>query len=153
MHVLGGLARRALSIRSLFPRTPSPVRLRSTYALPALLPTPTPQIPDSQKDVGSNHAVSALKFRILQNFMKLGYSVFLSGGIPGSGAGRHFVWAGARCSSCWGVRVRMDAWCISAVSTACRGERGKRTLPLPCSSPVTPKLLLLLRLLPWVVQT
>lgn len=36
------------------------------------------KIPDSQKDVGSNHAVSALKFRILQNFMKLGYSVFLS---------------------------------------------------------------------------
>jgi hypothetical protein len=30
--------------------------------------------------VGSNHAVSALKFRILQNFMKLGYSVLLSGG-------------------------------------------------------------------------
>ncbi|KAL4437001.1 hypothetical protein ABPG75_004140 [Micractinium tetrahymenae] len=35
-------------------------------------------IPDSQKDVGSNHAVSALKFRILAHFMKLGYSVFLS---------------------------------------------------------------------------
>jgi hypothetical protein len=29
--------------------------------------------------VGSNHAVSALKFRILQNFLKLGYAVFLSG--------------------------------------------------------------------------
>lgn len=38
-----------------------------------------PQIPDSQKDVGSNHAVSALKFRILQNFIKLGYAVLLSG--------------------------------------------------------------------------
>lgn len=36
------------------------------------------KIPDSQKDVGSNHAVSALKFRILQNFIKLGYAVFLS---------------------------------------------------------------------------
>jgi hypothetical protein len=35
-------------------------------------------IPDSQKNAGSNHAVSALKFRILQNFIKLGYSVFLS---------------------------------------------------------------------------
>lgn len=35
-------------------------------------------IPDSQKNSGSNHAVSALKFRILQNFIKLGYSVFLS---------------------------------------------------------------------------
>ncbi|KAL4858268.1 Arabinosyltransferase RRA2 [Chlorella vulgaris] len=36
------------------------------------------KIPESQKDSGSNHAVSALKFRILQNFMKLGYSTFLS---------------------------------------------------------------------------
>lgn len=36
------------------------------------------QIPDSQKDVGSNHAVSGLKFRILQRFLKLGYAVLLS---------------------------------------------------------------------------
>lgn len=36
------------------------------------------QIPDSQKDVGSNHAVSGLKFRILKNFLDLGYAVLLS---------------------------------------------------------------------------
>lgn len=36
------------------------------------------KIPDSQKSVGENHAVSALKFRILTNFLKLGYAVFLS---------------------------------------------------------------------------
>lgn len=35
-------------------------------------------IPDSQKNVGSNHAVSALKFRILTHFIKLGYAVLLS---------------------------------------------------------------------------
>lgn len=46
------------------------------YGLPAF--RMDVKIPDSQKDVGSNHAVSALKFRILTNFMKLGYSVFLS---------------------------------------------------------------------------
>ncbi|PSC74665.1 glycosyltransferase CAZy family GT77 [Micractinium conductrix] len=47
-----------------------------SYGLPAF--RMNVKIPDSQKDVGSNHAVSALKFRILQNFLKLGYSVFLS---------------------------------------------------------------------------
>lgn len=36
------------------------------------------EIPDSQKNVGSNHAVSALKFRILTHFVRLGYAVFLS---------------------------------------------------------------------------
>lgn len=36
------------------------------------------QIPESQKKSGSNHAVSALKFRILTNFIKLGYAVLLS---------------------------------------------------------------------------
>lgn len=47
-----------------------------SYGLPAF--RMDVKIPDSQKDSGSNHAVSALKFRILQNFLKLGYSVFLS---------------------------------------------------------------------------
>ena len=36
------------------------------------------EIPETQKNAGSNHAVSSLKFRILQRFMKLGYSVLLS---------------------------------------------------------------------------
>lgn len=36
------------------------------------------EIPDSQKNNGGNHAVSALKFRILARFMNLGYSVLLS---------------------------------------------------------------------------
>lgn len=36
------------------------------------------EIPESQKNTGSNHAVSALKFRILKRFMELGYSVLLS---------------------------------------------------------------------------
>jgi hypothetical protein len=59
---------------------PSPLALLVHRCLPASLAPPArPQIPDSQKDVGSNHAVSALKFRILQNFLKLGYAVFLSG--------------------------------------------------------------------------
>lgn len=38
----------------------------------------TLEIPESQKDAGSNHAVSALKFRILKRFLELGYSVLLS---------------------------------------------------------------------------
>lgn len=38
----------------------------------------TLEIPKSQKDAGSNHAVSALKFRILKRFLDLGYSVLLS---------------------------------------------------------------------------
>ena len=36
------------------------------------------QISDSQKDVGQNHAVSGLKFKILQRFLQLGYAVLLS---------------------------------------------------------------------------
>lgn len=36
------------------------------------------EIPESQKNNGGNHAVSALKFRILSRFMNLGYSVLLS---------------------------------------------------------------------------
>lgn len=36
------------------------------------------EIPESQKDAGSNHAVSALKFRILRRFLVLGYAVLLS---------------------------------------------------------------------------
>ena len=51
----------------------------SRPSFPPAARMPVMQIPDSQKDVGSNHAVSALKFRILQNFLKLGYAVFLSG--------------------------------------------------------------------------
>ena len=37
------------------------------------------QIPKAQQGNGSNHAVSAMKFRILKEFLQLGYSVFLSG--------------------------------------------------------------------------
>ena len=70
------------------------------------------QIPDSQKQAGSNHAVSALKFRILTEFIKLGYAVLLSGaagdvgsgeaavgcalghvGVEGSGCGGGCTWA------------------------------------------------------------
>ena len=36
------------------------------------------QVPESQKNVGSNHAVSGLKFRILRRFLDLGYGVLLS---------------------------------------------------------------------------
>lgn len=36
------------------------------------------QISEMQKDVGENHAVSGLKFRILQRFLVLGYAVLLS---------------------------------------------------------------------------
>ena len=36
------------------------------------------QISASQQNVGSNHAVSGLKFKILQRFLKLGYAVLLS---------------------------------------------------------------------------
>lgn len=36
------------------------------------------EIPESQKNSGSNHAVSALKFRILTHFLNLGYAVLLS---------------------------------------------------------------------------
>ena len=36
------------------------------------------QISEAQKDVGSNHAVSGLKFKILSHFLQLGYAVLLS---------------------------------------------------------------------------
>ncbi len=36
------------------------------------------QISAAQKDVGSNHAVSGLKFKILRHFLQLGYAVLLS---------------------------------------------------------------------------
>jgi Nucleotide-diphospho-sugar transferase len=36
------------------------------------------QITESQKKTGSNHAISALKFKILKEFLDLGYSVLLS---------------------------------------------------------------------------
>ncbi|KAK2080581.1 hypothetical protein QBZ16_000435 [Prototheca wickerhamii] len=36
------------------------------------------KIPKAQQGNGSNHAVSAMKFRILKEFLQLGYSVFLS---------------------------------------------------------------------------
>ena len=36
------------------------------------------QISEAQRNVGSNHAVSGLKFKILQHFMRLGYAVLLS---------------------------------------------------------------------------
>ena len=67
----------------LTPRSPPPHPCRA----PAAATLTLLQIPDSQKDVGSNHAVSALKFRIIQNFMKLGYAVFLSGGCGWVGEG------------------------------------------------------------------
>lgn len=36
------------------------------------------QIPAAQAGNGDNHAVSALKFRMLRHFLQLGYSVLLS---------------------------------------------------------------------------
>jgi hypothetical protein len=36
------------------------------------------QIEDSQKGTGTNHAISALKFKILGEFLDLGYSVLLT---------------------------------------------------------------------------
>lgn len=36
------------------------------------------KIPKAQANNGNNHAVSAMKFRILRSFLRLGYSVFLS---------------------------------------------------------------------------
>lgn len=36
------------------------------------------QVAKAQEGAGDNHAVSAMKFRVLRNFLKLGYSVFLS---------------------------------------------------------------------------
>lgn len=36
------------------------------------------QISAAQKDVGSNHAVSGLKIKILRHFLQLGYAVLLS---------------------------------------------------------------------------
>jgi hypothetical protein len=35
-------------------------------------------IPDSQRDTGANHAISALKFGVLRKFLRLGWSVLLS---------------------------------------------------------------------------
>ncbi|PRW59143.1 Nucleotide-diphospho-sugar transferase family [Chlorella sorokiniana] len=35
-------------------------------------------IPDSQKDTGSNHAISAMKYEIIREFLQLGYDVLLS---------------------------------------------------------------------------
>ena len=36
------------------------------------------QVSAAQKNVGTNHAVSGLKFKILQQFLNLGYAVLLS---------------------------------------------------------------------------
>lgn len=36
------------------------------------------QVSKAQENVGSNHAVSGLKFRILRRFLLLGYAVLLS---------------------------------------------------------------------------
>lgn len=36
------------------------------------------QISHAQKDTGSNHAISALKFKIIKEFLDLGYNVLLS---------------------------------------------------------------------------
>ena len=36
------------------------------------------QVSEAQKGVGSNHAVSGLKFRILRPMLELGYAVLLS---------------------------------------------------------------------------
>jgi hypothetical protein len=36
------------------------------------------QVAKAQAGSGDNHAVSAMKFRVLQKFLRLGYSVFLS---------------------------------------------------------------------------
>ena len=36
------------------------------------------QITQSQKDTGENHAVSALKFEIIREFLELGWNVLLS---------------------------------------------------------------------------
>lgn len=35
-------------------------------------------IPDSQKDTGSNHAISAMKYEIIREFLQLGWNVLLS---------------------------------------------------------------------------
>ncbi|EFN57650.1 hypothetical protein CHLNCDRAFT_9428, partial [Chlorella variabilis] len=35
-------------------------------------------IPDSQKDTGSNHAISAMKYEIIREFLQLGWDVLLS---------------------------------------------------------------------------
>ena len=40
-------------------------------------PPRPPQIPDSQKDTGSNHAISAMKYQIIQEFLELGWDVLL----------------------------------------------------------------------------
>ena len=37
-----------------------------------------PQVDASQKDTGANHAISALKFKILQEFLELNWHVLLS---------------------------------------------------------------------------
>ncbi len=34
-------------------------------------------IPDSQKDTGSNHAISAMKYEIIREFLQLGWDVLL----------------------------------------------------------------------------
>lgn len=36
------------------------------------------RIPDSQKDTGSNHAISAMKYEIIREFLELGWNVLLS---------------------------------------------------------------------------
>ena len=36
------------------------------------------QITKSQKDTGENHAISALKFEIIREFLELGWNVLLS---------------------------------------------------------------------------
>jgi hypothetical protein len=48
------------------------VRLKSTQAYTVL------QVDKAQEGTGDNHAISALKFRIIQEFLELGWNVLLS---------------------------------------------------------------------------
>lgn len=51
--------------------------LHITYRPPPPHPTVTTQIPKTQAGTGDNHAISSMKFEILEEFLTLGWSVLL----------------------------------------------------------------------------
>ena len=102
-------------------------------------------MPDSQKNVGENHAVSGLKFRILRRFLDLGYAVLLSDvDIVTLQNPFHFLvrdcdvesmsdgWDNATAygAACW-----HQWWCISG---PCQQAKGLSAAPAPAAGAACP---------------
>ena len=81
------------------------------------------KIPDTQKDTGSNHAISAMKYEIIYEFLQLGWDVLLR-------------WVGGRAGRCGGM-----PWVVLSRAGPIVYAPAKRPSP---ASPPLPMLRLLL---------